>query len=600
MIHVKQIALTFVACFLLAPNLTAGQTGVPVAGTWEGVLKTASLDLRLVFRIQEKSDGLLSATLDSPDQGAFGIRATEVSFKDGALRVVFASIGGIFDGTWRSEKNEVKGVWQQAGREWPLVLRPAQKPRSEPDARTAGEKVSSADQQRIVGFWQGTLKGPGFELRIVFKIKAKNDRLSATLDSPDQGARDIPVSEVSFKQNRVRLEARGIGGVYEGTLQEDGRSIRGTWRQAGQSFPLTLTRTDAPAEVKRPQEPKRPFPYEEEEVAFENREANIRLAGTLTLPASGGPFPAVVLISGSGPQNRDEEILGHKPFLVLADHLTRKGIAVLRFDDRGVGKSGGDFKSATTEDFASDVLAAVQFLKTRSEIDARQIGLVGHSEGGLIAPMVAARSRDVAFIVLLAGPALPGERILLLQKALIMKAEGASDSLVALDRRMSEEIFSIIKREPDEVAAREKILAYDQEAWEAVPEELKQEAEKYGDHRSGLMRGLQMSLTPWFRFFLTYDPGPTLQKVTCPVLALYGEKDLQVPAGENRPALAAALKAGGNREVTIEILPGLNHLFQTAETGAPGEYGKIEETFSPVALRAISDWIQARRKPVNR
>ncbi|RMF63733.1 MAG: alpha/beta hydrolase, partial [Calditrichaeota bacterium] len=263
-------------------------------------------------------------------------------------------------------------------------------------------------------------------------------------------------------------------------------------------------------------------------------------------------------------------------------------------------KSGGDFKSATTEDFASDVLAAVQFLKTRSEIDARQIGLVGHSEGGLIAPMVAARSRDVAFIVLLAGPALPGERILLLQKALIMKAEGASDSLVALDRRMSEEIFSIIKREPDEAAAREKILAYDQEAWEAVPEELKQEAEKYGDHRSGLMRGLQMSLTPWFRFFLTYDPGPTLQKVTCPVLALYGEKDLQVPAGENRPALAAALKAGGNREVTIEILPGLNHLFQTAETGAPGEYGKIEETFSPVALRAISDWIQARRKPVNR
>jgi pimeloyl-ACP methyl ester carboxylesterase len=333
----------------------------------------------------------------------------------------------------------------------------------------------------------------------------------------------------------------------------------------------TPTQTAPPAaRPVRPQEPTPPYPYREEQVTFVNAKAGITFAGTLTLPASSAASPAVVLITGSGAQDRDETVAGHKPFLVLADTLTRRGIAVLRVDDRGVGGSGGTMATATSEDFVDDALAAVAYLTARKDIDTRHIGLVGHSEGGLIAPIAATRSKDIAFIVLMAGPGITGDQILFLQGAAIMRANGASEAAISRNREVQEKLFDIIRTEKDDAAAREKIKA--------------------------VAPGQERVATPWFRYFLSYDPVPVLQKVTCPVLAINGEKDLQVPYRENLDAIGKALRAGGNPDATTLSMPNLNHLFQTSQTGSPSEYAKIPETIAPVALDAISDWILKRSK----
>ena len=446
----------------------------------------------------------------------------------------------------------------------------------------------------IEGIWQGKLKVPGTELRIVFKISKNPDgTLTATLDSPDQGVTGIPVEEVIFEDNTLRLEVKSAGAVFEGKVSEDFLVIEGEWKQSGGVFPLTVKRVDKAIEILRPQVPKKPYPYTEEEVAYENKEAGITLAGTLTLPPGKGPSPAVLLISGSGPQDRNETIYNHHPFLVLADYLTRQGIAVLRVDDRGVGESTGDFSQATSEDFASDVLAGIEYLKTRKEINPEQIGLIGHSEGGLIAPMVAVKSPDVAFIILMAGTGLTGEEILYLQGALISRAMGVSEEDIAKNRQFNEKIFSLIKEEKDKKTIEEKLRQMFMEDWAELNEE---EKSRIGDPEVFLEAQLKSLLSPWLKFFLTYDPKPTLNKVKCPVLAINGEKDLQVPPKENLSAIEEALKVGGNQNYTIKELPGLNHLFQTAQTGLPAEYAKIEETISPVALKIISDWILEQTK----
>lgn len=454
--------------------------------------------------------------------------------------------------------------------------------------------IVSAQQQdtseiSVEGIWEGKLKVPGTELRIVFKIsKNPEGTLTATLDSPDQGVTGIPVEEVIFEDNTLRLEVKSAGAVFKGKVSEDFLVIEGEWKQSGGTFPLTVNRVDKAVEILRPQVPKKPYPYIEEEVAYENKEAGITLAGTLTLPPGKGPSPAVLLISGSGPQDRNETIYNHRPFLILADYLTRQGIAVLRVDDRGVGESTGDFSQATSVDFASDVLAGIEYLKTRKEINPEQIGLIGHSEGGLIAPMVAVKSPDVAFIILMAGTGLTGEEILYLQGALISRTMGVSEEDIAKNRQFNEKIFSLIKEEKDEKTIEEKLRQMFMDDWAELNEE---EKSRIGDPEVFLRAQLQSLLSPWLKFFLTYDPKPTLNKVKCPVLAINGEKDLQVPPKENLSAIEEALKVGGNQNYTIKELPGLNHLFQTAQTGLPAEYAKIEETISPVALKIISDWI---------
>jgi len=446
----------------------------------------------------------------------------------------------------------------------------------------------------IEGIWEGTLKIPGGELRIVFKISKNPDGTQiATLDSPDQGAIDIPIEEVFFKDNTLRLEVKSVGGVFEGKVSEDFLVIEGEFKQSGQTLPFTVKWVDKAVEILRPQEPKKPYPYIEKKVAYTNLNAGVKLAGTLTLPSDKGVFPAVLLITGSGPQDRNETIYNHRPFMVLADYLTRQGIAVLRVDDRGVGESTGDFSQATSEDFSSDVIAGVEYLNTYKEIDSKKIGLIGHSEGGIIAPMVAVKSSDVAFIVLMAGTGLTGEEILYLQGALISRAMGVSEEDIAKNRQFNEKIFSLVKEENDEKTIEEKLRQMFMADWVDLNEE---EKSRIGDPEVFLKAQLQSLLSPWLKFFLTYNPKPTLSKVKCPVLAINGEKDLQVPPKENLSAIEEALKVGGNQNYTIKELPNLNHLFQTAQTGLPAEYVKIEETISPVALKIIGDWIFEQTK----
>jgi fermentation-respiration switch protein FrsA (DUF1100 family) len=444
--------------------------------------------------------------------------------------------------------------------------------------------------ENIKGLWMGSLKVPnGTELRILFNISTKTDgSISATMDSLDQGAKGIPVEAATYKDGNLKLEVKSIKGVFEGTLKADSKTIDGKWKQPGLDLPLVLNRIDKAPDLGRMQDPVKPYPYVEEEVAYENKAAGVKLSGTLTLPRSEGQFPAVMLITGSGPQNRDEEIFGHCPFLVLSDYLTRQGIAVLRVDDRGVGGSTGNSLQATTEDFAGDVLAGIEYLKNRKEIDPTRIGLIGHSEGGIIAPIVAVQSQDVAFIVMMAGTGLTGEEIIYLQSDLINRAEGASNETIAMNEALTKGMFSIVKQEQNNTVAEEEIRKFLRAEMANMSEEEKN-LSSYSE--ANLDAQIEAILSPWMRFFLTYDPKPTLMKVKCPVLAINGEKDLQVPPEENLRAIEDALKAGGNKNYTVKEMPGLNHLFQTAQTGSPTEYAKIEETISPAALEFIGDWI---------
>ena len=447
-------------------------------------------------------------------------------------------------------------------------------------------RCAADSKKNISGIWQGTLKVQSLELRIVFHLQTDSlGAMKATMDSPDQGAKGILVDKITIRQDSISLTVAVAAGGYRGFIQPGDSIITGLWSQAGLSLPLDLHRTLEVAQLRRPQEPKPPFPYEIEDVSYENIEAGIVLAGTFTKPKSAGPFPALLLITGSGPQNKNEEIFGHKPFFVLADYLTRRGIAVLRVDDRGVGKSTGVFGKATTKDFADDVSAGVNYLKSRSDVITKKIGLLGHSEGGLIAPMVADGSNDVAFVILLAGPSLPGEEILYMQDSLIMAAMGAIQNDIQKSLRLNRSLYSLVKMENDTTRLRQEVKSLLGQAMLA-------DSTTGGKINESVVTATMNQLSsPWFRFFLTYDPVPPLKKLTCPVLALNGSKDLQVPAEKNLEGMKQAFKAGGNNKATVKLLPGLNHLFQKAETGAPLEYSKIEETLNPEALNVIGDWL---------
>ena len=437
----------------------------------------------------------------------------------------------------------------------------------------------------IAGTWQGALTVGAIKLRLVVNVNKQTDGfLKGTLVSVDQGNASAPFDTLTFQKGTLHFTVEPWKVVFDGTVSADGMSIDGAFKQPGNSMPLLLKRDANVPVVNRPQEPKKPYPYTEVEVGCENTAQHIHLAGTLTVPTGAGPFPAVLLITGSGQQDRDETLMGHKPFLVLADYLTRHGIAVLRVDDRGAGKSTGDFAAATTADFATDAEAGIAFLKTRKEVNPAQIGLIGHSEGGLIAPMIAARSKDVAFIVLMAGPGVSGAEILKLQQNLIAKALGASDATLAENGFLGAKIDAILKAEPDNTKAQQEITALVQARIDKMPE-----AERKAAGDPALSAKTMTSL--WMRYFLFYDPQPALRKVTCPVLALNGSKDLQVPPSQNLPAIVAALTAGGNTDFTVRELPNLNHLFQTCKTGSPAEYNLIAETLAPVALETMTMWI---------
>jgi pimeloyl-ACP methyl ester carboxylesterase len=435
----------------------------------------------------------------------------------------------------------------------------------------------------VDGTWHGTLAG----LAIEFHLNDDDGVLSGSMDSITQGAFGIPVPAGELTGDQVTLDVPSVGGTFEGTLVADGNRIEGTWDQ-GVPIPLILERGPGEAVLVRPQEPQPPLGYLDEEVMFVNEMADITLAGTLTIPNGVGPAPAVVLISGSGPQDRNEEIFGHKPFLVIADYLTRRGVVVLRFDDRGVGGSGGDPAAATSEDFATDVLAAVDYVRSRPEVDPDRVGLVGHSEGGLIAPMATGASDDVAFLVLLAGPGVRGDLLLDEQRRLLLTAAGAPNEYTAWLNDLNRQAVTILEEEPSDVAAAKRINALAIEAFEGLDDQ------PAGVDPEEFAGEFELLATPWMRFFLLYDPAPALGSLRVPVLAINGDLDLQVSSAQNLAAIEAALQAGDNPDFEIVELNGLNHLFQTATTGLLDEYATIEETFAPEALQIIGDWILER------
>lgn len=426
----------------------------------------------------------------------------------------------------------------------------------------------------LAGTCEGPLPAGGRSIRIVFRIRPDG---TAVMDSPDQGARDIPVDAPTIESGVVRLTVPSLRGRFEGRRSDDGSVLTGVLAQGGVTLPLVLTRTSTTvAELARPQTPVPPLPYRAEEVAFDNAEApGVRLAGTLTLPQGNGPFPAAILISGSGPQDRDETVFGHKPFAVWADALTRRGIAVLRYDDRGTAASTGDFAAATSADFATDADAAFAYLAARPEIDGRRIGLIGHSEGGTIAPLVAQEGVPVAWIVMLAGPAVSGEALLIEQSRATQIAMGVSpgavDANVAIQTRIMSAVAENAASADATIAAVDAVLA---DVGLSVAQRQAQ-ARQIG--------------SAWTRWFIAHDPGPALAGLDVPLLALYGGKDVQVPADQNAPALSR-LKPGAE----VVVLPNLNHLMQPATTGLPNEYEAIETTIDPEALATVVNWVAAR------
>jgi pimeloyl-ACP methyl ester carboxylesterase len=444
----------------------------------------------------------------------------------------------------------------------------------------------------LAGTYQGKLViSPAASLTIVFRLAGSANTPTATMDVIEQGAKGLPVKETVISGDRVVFRIPDFGITFSGKRSADGKTITGTFAQGGGSLPLTLIRMTgkivAPA---RPQTPKPPFPYRTEEVSFSNPKASgVTLAGTLSLPQGVGPFPVALFITGSGPQDRDSTIMEHKPFAVIADYLTRRGIACLRVDDRGVGKSTGNAANATSADFAEDTRAGMEFLKGRKEIDSKQIGLIGHSEGGLIGPMVAANNPDVAFLVILAGPGVPGREIILEQQKALVKSMGGPETAIATNQRFSKAVITILDTEKDIKAAQAKVKTYLAKEAEAVP----------AAQREAVIKRLEAAYLPWcqpwFVYFLTMDPAPVLQSVPCPVLALNGSLDLQVLPKQNLAPLEAALKKG-SKDVTALEIPELNHLFQHAKTGSTMEYATITETFAPEALTIIGDWIATRIK----
>jgi len=578
----RMIFRTFLLALLLigssAPVYAAAAApAADAVGEWHGTLVTPAGALMLVLFVDRAPDGSLKAELESPDQApGQKIPVTGIKAEDGQLALEIALIHASFEGRWVPAEQAWSGTFKQ-GAELPLKL-------------SKGPPPNKPVVAGLDGVWRGKVSRNGVDLRLVLHIKTGAGGTAAQLDSPDQLTNGVPVQGLTRDGQvvRFRVDVRGL--TYEGKLSPDMQSMSGIWRAPNlPDARVDFARSDATATStapKRPQTPQPPFPYSAEEVAFDNPvQSGVHLAGTLTIPEGKGPFPAAILITGSGQQDRDETLLGHKPFAVIADYLTRRGIAVLRVDDRGAGKSRGDVSKATSADFATDANAAFAFLRSRGEIRHDAIGFIGHSEGGMIGPIAMATNKHVAFLIMLAGPGTATQQLLLAQRRALGVSMGQSEAQIARTEPVMASLFKALASGAtyeEGVAAARALLTPEALAAIGVPPNTSPQLilAQFGN--------------PWFRYFFQYDPAPNLRAIKVPVLAMNGSLDRQVLPAENLPAIKAALK--DDRDVTIVELPGLNHLFQTARTGAVGEYADIEETIAPIALERMASWINARFK----
>jgi len=573
-----------VASFVLALLATSmpcpAQDEAPgIVGHWRGELVIPSGAVEMVFFVERDGDGW-KGTVDTPAQGIFGLPLTvEAGTGDGAFVLDVPATAGTFEAVLGDGEDELTGEWKQRGATLELTC----------ERHAIPPPFPAALGKKLTGTWEGVLDVGAVELRLVITLEHDQTGLHGHMVSPDQGPDEVPITRVDhLEEDPLRICVGSAFVTLIVDLDEEAQELAGTFHQGRGSYPIALARVDAPSTVNRPQEPKPPFPYRAEEVVYENEAAGVTLAGTLTLPEGEGPFPAALMITGSGAQDRDETLFQHKPFWVIADHLTRRGVAVLRVDDRGVGGSttGDDPESATSEDFVGDVLAGVAFLAKREEIAHDKIGLIGHSEGGVIAPMAAARSKDVAFIVLLAGTGIRGDELLMLQNELISRADGMDEEELQRGLALNRKLFALVLDDTLPSEERKKAM---REVVESSPD---LSEGKVGEQEVQAI--LEQLATPWIQWFLRHDPGPVLEKVRCPVLALNGTLDLQVPCEVNLSTIEAALERGENPDHEVHAFEALNHLFQHCETGQLKEYGHIEETFSLEVLEVLSTWITAR------
>lgn len=546
----------------------------PLTGDWHGQLDTPQGALTLLVTLQADEREALSGVLESRSQApGVKIPLKDVQAQSDSLSFLVPSIAASFQGTWDESSQQWKGVFSQQV-SFPLTLK-------------RGTPAVDAVVPGLDGTWQGKLRRNEVDLRLVLRVRTDNQGTNVTLDSPDLVAFGMPVSGFTRDGDEVSFDVHAAAVHFKGSLVQDDATITGQWSRPGQpdatvSFVRTGESTERAAQV-RPQMPTEPLSYRAEEVSFDNPQAKgVTLAGTLTWPEGKGPFPAAVLISGSGPQDRDQHVFGHSTFAVLSDHLTRAGIAVLRVDDRGVGGSTGDHGSATSADFAIDANAAADYLLGREGIDQAAVGFIGHSEGGMIGPLAVLDNDRIAYLVMLAGPGTSTSQLIETQRHLISLSQGVSEAELA----RTDPVFARINRSlitaTDHADAQARVQAI---LTPAALEALGAPAAQ------GEMMVQQLS-REWYRYFLRYDATAVLEQVRIPVLAINGALDLQVPADENLAAIAAAL--GANPDATTKKLEGLNHMFQTTSTGAFGEYPDLTETFAPVALETVSSWILER------
>jgi pimeloyl-ACP methyl ester carboxylesterase len=451
-------------------------------------------------------------------------------------------------------------------------------------------------QSPVLGHWEGAISIMGTELGMMVDIQPEGDSLKATIDIPMQNAFKLPLKNVRFNHPKIYFELPAGPGiaVFDGELKSD--SIIGDFSQAGANGKFHLVKKNAEKSA-MPAEP--PPPYKEEEVKIKN--GDVTFAGTLSIPESEGKHPAIILITGSGAQNRDEEIFGFKPFKIIADYLTRVGIAVLRCDDRGVGGSSGSMENATGEDFAKDVEAQVKYLTTRREIDNKTIGLLGHSEGGIVAPLVATRMKEISFLVLLASPAVSGDKIILKQIEFLARAGGATEDEIKKALLRQNQVYQVVRSNSDWAKLR---ADFKKDAEESISKMTADERKAMPDIENIANKSIDLKIkgiqSPWFKYFIDFDPAKQLEKIKSPVLALFGELDMQVLPDLNRKPMENALKKSGNKEFTIQIVPKANHLFQEAKTGNPNEYASLKKEFISGFMLKIADWIKDRTIEINK
>lgn len=553
------------------------------SGYWEDELEVGNIKMRLGLTFAEE-DGVVRGSLLSISQGEVEIPFSKCEVSENSISIETEQSQIEFVGELSEDGESINGQFKQG---------PVQQEMS------FAKKESPYAKWAHTHTWRGELDAGVEKKMLQLRIyNDQDDELRGRLDDMSVGGVSFPI-DIDAVDDKFNFKLIATAAKFEGEFNESRNKIAGTWMQSGQQIDLEFEQipldetwlfgeqAEKPQAPNRPQTPTEPFPYQAEDVTFRNEAAAITLAGTLTTPKGDGPFPAVVLVSGSGPQDRDETLLGHKPFLVLADFLTRHGIAVLRYDDRGCFESEGDFADATSEDFAGDAVAAIEFLSQRNEIDADKIGLCGHSEGGLIAPMAANRTDKISFIVMMAGPGVDGAEILRNQIPDGIKLAGGSEAGIQGSLAFVNAFVEAASKHADKIP---------QEVLEQITDEFREAVAEGNlvdkvlpDQMAATLSTLD---TKWTRFFLQYDPGSELRKVQCDVLAINGEKDVQVAPQMNLKAIEKALAEGGNSNVTIKELAGLNHLFQNCTTGAGAEYALIEETFAPEALELIRDWIQ--------